>query len=161
MSPRELVQDSARYNMRLNQTRRALKAPKQFKPPQPVCSVDSQTSDLLPRASGPVLRGHKKPSATVTQPRRARKPRKSRLPFDHTLPTPMSELTRNYMMVISQLRPAGLTATTGSSLPAAQPPSLESKPSCSTSSSVSKPSYAQALNSLLCCLARHADRLLG
>ena len=158
MSPREFVQYSARYNKRLNRAWQSLKASKQFKPPQPSCSISSQTSDLLPQASDLALREHKRPSATATQPQKSRRPRKSRLTFDHVLPTPMSELTCNYRMVISQLQSVDPTATRANSL---QRPSSESEPSCLTDPLVQKPSYIHALNSLLCCLARHADRLPG
>ena len=93
--------------MKLKQTRRALRARQQYEPPQPVHPVDSQTSDSSSRAPGPAGEGHLELTAPLTRPRRIRKLRKNRQAFDHTLPTPQSELIRNYLKVISQLRPAG------------------------------------------------------
>ena len=161
MSPKELVQDSAQYNKRLNLARKSLKVSKRSEPILPSHLTNSQTSEFLPRASDLVAREHKAPSAASTKPQTSRRPRKSNLVFDHVQPTSTAKLNHNYRMVLSKLQHVGLTVAKDSSPRVVQRLSIRSESPDLADSPVQRPGYVPALGSLLCCLARHADLFPG
>ena len=116
MAPRDLLQDTVKYNRKVNLTQRVLKLKMYSLSTLPLMSTKPVHSDMpahVPVESGKVIRRHVAPSKANNRLRMSKKPKNTKHMCNHVLYTPMAELRRNYEMVLLWLQLVAIKASRG------------------------------------------------
>ena len=120
MAPRDLLQDTVKYNRKVNLTRKVLKLKKYSLSTLPLMltkPVQSGMPATVPVESGTVIGRRVSPSKANNRLQVSKKPRNTKHNCNHVLYTPMAEVRQNYETVLSWLQPSGIKMSRGNIRP--------------------------------------------